>query len=102
MHVDGASWSSESGVGLLLESPAGEQLEQSIRMRFPASNNETEYEAILSGLGLANALKASKVKVQSNSQLIVGQIRIRGQRRTHGQVFAKSTRIFEPARGVGH
>lgn len=30
LHVDEASWSFESGVGLLLELPAGERLEQSI------------------------------------------------------------------------
>ena len=50
-------------------------MEQSIRLEFPASNNEAEYEAILSGLGLAITLNASKVKIHSDSQLIVGQIR---------------------------
>ncbi|KAL6348223.1 hypothetical protein AAG906_003089 [Vitis piasezkii] len=75
LHVDGASRSSGSGVGLLLKAPTGEQLEQSIRLEFPASNNEAEYEAILSGLGLAITLNASKVKIHSDSQLIVGQIR---------------------------
>lgn len=58
LHVDGASRSSGSGVGLLLESPTGEQLEQSIRLGFPASNNEAEYEAILSSLSLTIALFA--------------------------------------------
>ncbi|RVW25960.1 hypothetical protein CK203_098057 [Vitis vinifera] len=47
-----SSRSSGSGVGLLLQSPTGEHLEQSIRLGFPASNNEAEYEAILSGLDL--------------------------------------------------
>ena len=74
LHVDGASRLSGSGVGLLLESPTGERLEQSIHLGFPASNNEAEYEAILSGLGLAITLNASKVKIHSDSQLIVGQI----------------------------
>lgn len=58
LHIDGASRSSGLGVGLLLESPIGEQLEQSIRLGFPASNNEAEYEAILSSLSLAIALFA--------------------------------------------
>lgn len=49
-------------------------MEQSIRLGFPASNNETEYEAILSGLGLAITLNASKIKIHNDSQLIVGQI----------------------------
>nr|CAN72897.1 hypothetical protein VITISV_003776 [Vitis vinifera] len=46
MRVDGASRSSGSGVGLLLQSPTGEHLEQVIRLGFSASNNEAEYEAI--------------------------------------------------------
>ncbi|XP_034685658.1 uncharacterized protein LOC117914419 [Vitis riparia] len=74
LYVDGASRSSESGVGLLLKAPTGEQLEQSIRLDFPASNNEAEYEANLSGLNLATTLNASKVKIHSDSQLVVGQI----------------------------
>lgn len=75
LHVDGASQSSRLGVGLLLESPTEEQLEQSIRLRFSASNNEAEYEAILSSLSLAIALLASKIKIHSDSQLVVGHIR---------------------------
>ena len=47
---------------------------QSIRLDFPASNNEAEYEVILSGVGLAITLNASKVKIHSDSQLVVGQI----------------------------
>ena len=74
MHVDGAFRSFGSGVGLLLKTPIGERLEQSIRLDFPASNNEAEYEVILSGLGLATTLNASKVKIHNDSQLVVGQI----------------------------
>lgn len=74
LHVDGASRKSGSGVGLLLESPIGERLEQCIRLGFPASNNEAEYEAILSGLGLATTLCVSKVRIHSDSQLIMGQV----------------------------
>ncbi|RVW31692.1 hypothetical protein CK203_103248 [Vitis vinifera] len=74
LHVDGASRSSGSGVGLFLKAPTGERLGQSIRLDFPASNNEAEYEAILSGLELATTLNASKVKIHSDLQLVVGQI----------------------------
>nr|CAN82734.1 hypothetical protein VITISV_028708 [Vitis vinifera] len=64
LWVDGASRSSGSGVGLLLQSPTGEHLEQAIRMGFPASNNEAEYEAILSGL----------LRIYSDSQLVVRHV----------------------------
>ncbi|RVX22916.1 Transposon Ty3-I Gag-Pol polyprotein [Vitis vinifera] len=69
LRVDGASRSSGSGVGLL-QSPTGEHLEQAIRLGFSASNNEAEYEAILSGLDLALALSVSKLRIYSDSQLV--------------------------------
>ena len=74
LRVDGASRSSGSGVGLLLQSPTGEQLEQAIRLGFPASNNEAKYEAILSGLDLALALSVSKLQIYSDSQLVVRHV----------------------------
>ncbi|RVW82241.1 Transposon Ty3-I Gag-Pol polyprotein [Vitis vinifera] len=70
LGVNGASRSSGSGVGLLLQSPTGEHLEQAIRLGFSASNNEAEYEAILSGLDLALALSISKLRIYSDSQLV--------------------------------
>ncbi|KAL6319890.1 hypothetical protein AAG906_036962 [Vitis piasezkii] len=63
-----------SRVGLLLQSPTGEHLEQAIRLGFPASNNEAEYEAILSGLDLALALSVSKLRIYSDSQLVVRHV----------------------------
>ncbi|RVW89210.1 Retrovirus-related Pol polyprotein from transposon 17.6 [Vitis vinifera] len=71
LRVDGASRSSGSGVGLVLQSPTGEHLEQAIRLGFSASNNEAEYEAILSGLDLALALSVSKLRIYSDSQLVL-------------------------------
>ena len=72
--MDGASRSSRSRVGLLLQSLTGEHLEQAIRLGFPASNNEAEYEAILSGLNLALALSVTKLRVYSDSQLVVRHV----------------------------
>ncbi|RVX16026.1 hypothetical protein CK203_005787 [Vitis vinifera] len=40
----------------------------------PASNNEVEYEVILSGLDLALALSVSKLRVYSDSQLVVRHV----------------------------
>ncbi|KAL6335872.1 hypothetical protein AAG906_003497 [Vitis piasezkii] len=63
-----------SGVDLLLRSSIEEQLEQAIQLEFSTSNNETEYEAIMSGLNLALALSASKFEIYSDSQLVIGHI----------------------------
>ncbi|RVX18157.1 Transposon Ty3-I Gag-Pol polyprotein [Vitis vinifera] len=74
LRVDGASRSSGSGIGLLLQSPTGEHLEQAIRLGFSASNNEVEYEAILSGLDLTLALSVSKLRIYNDSQLVVRHV----------------------------
>ncbi|RVW17407.1 hypothetical protein CK203_094155 [Vitis vinifera] len=58
----------------LIQSPTGEHLEQAIRLGFSASNNEAEYEAILSGLDLALALSVSKLRIYSDSQLVVRHV----------------------------
>ena len=49
-------------------------MEQVIRLEFSTSNNETEYEAILSGLNLTLALSASKLEICNDSQLVVRHI----------------------------
>ena len=81
-RVDGASRSSGSGVRLLLQSPTGEQLEQAIRLGFPASNNEAKYEAILSGLDLTLVLFVSKLQVYNDSQLVVRHVQEEYEPRT--------------------
>ena len=59
---------------MLLISPDGEIIEQSIRLGFKASNNEAEYEALITGLKLAvAAAEADEVIVFCDSQLIVNQ-----------------------------
>ena len=74
LHVDWASRVLGSEIGLLLQSPIGEQIEQAIRLGFPTSNNEAKYEAILDGLDLALTLSATKLEIYNDSQLIIGQI----------------------------
>nr|CAN66354.1 hypothetical protein VITISV_004958 [Vitis vinifera] len=73
-HHESTSRSSGSRVGLLLQSPTGEHLEQAIRLGFSTSNNEAEYEVILSGLDLALALSVSKLRIYSDSQLVVRHV----------------------------
>ena len=46
-----------------------------VRLRFPATNNEAEYKAILLGLRISNALRAKNISLRSDSQLVVGRVR---------------------------
>ena len=72
--MDGASRHTGVGVGLQLKAPIREKVEQAIRLDFPTSNNETEYEAILAGVDLAQFVSSKKLLIRSNSQLVVGQV----------------------------
>ena len=56
--VDEASNSQGSGAGVVLVSPEGLVLEQAVRLKFSASNNEAKYEALLIGLKTAEKLGA--------------------------------------------
>ncbi|XP_071695590.1 uncharacterized protein [Rutidosis leptorrhynchoides] len=50
LHTDGASSEEGTGAGLVLTSPDGEEYTYALKFCFYASNNEAEYEALLSGL----------------------------------------------------
>ena len=70
--VDGASRQTGAGVRLQLKAPIGEMIEHAIRLDFPSSNNETEYEPILAGNDLAASVSSKKIIIRSDSQLVVG------------------------------
>ena len=72
--VDGASRQTGVGIGLQLTSPTRERIEQEVQLGFSATNNESEYEAMVAGLELALAMGADNLSVQSDSQLVVGQV----------------------------
>ena len=74
LSVDGATNAQGSGVGLILTSPEGIDIEYALRFGFQASNNEAEYEAVIAGLNLAHSLEIDQLEVCSNSQLVVRQI----------------------------
>ena len=72
--MDDASRKMGAGVGLQLKAPTGERIEQAIRLDFLASNNEAEYEAILASIDLAISVSSKEIIIQSDSQLVVGQV----------------------------
>lgn len=52
--------------------PKGYELEYVIRFEFKETNNEVEYKAMLAGLCLTHALGTKRVRVNNDSQLVVG------------------------------
>ena len=74
LSVDGAANAQGSGVGLILTSPEGIDIEYALRFGFQASNNEAEYGAVKAGLNLAYSMEVDQLEVCSDSQLVVRQI----------------------------
>ena len=63
------------GVGVVVTVPDGEVLKYRVQLKFLATNNEAEYEGILTGLRIGKALRAKNLFIQSDSKLIIGQIK---------------------------
>ncbi|XP_074337054.1 uncharacterized protein LOC141674236 [Apium graveolens] len=74
LFVHGSPTSDSSGASVLLISPEGFEIKQSIRFNFPSTKNYSEYEAFLAGLRLPKALQVQHLKAHSDSQLIVNQV----------------------------
>ena len=74
LRIDGSSNMNGSGVCIVLESPTGEKVNYALRLEFPVSNNEAEYEALLSRLHLAEEKRVEQIRIYNDSQLVVNQI----------------------------
>ena len=74
LSVDEASRQTGAGISLQLTSLTGERIEHAVRLGFSATNNESEYEAMIVGLKLALAMGANNLSVQSDSQLVVDML----------------------------
>ncbi|XP_020417963.1 uncharacterized protein LOC109948679 [Prunus persica] len=75
LHVDGSANQQGCGAGLVLTTLEGLKIEYALRFNFRTSNNEAEYEALLVGLRLAKSMSAKQIRIHSDSQLIVNQVK---------------------------
>ena len=94
IQTDGLSAQKRGGVGVVITTPDGEILKYGVQLRFPATNNEAEYEGILTGLRLGRALGAKNLLIQSDSKLVVEQIK--------GKYKAKEERMQKYLRLTRH
>jgi dsDNA-binding SOS-regulon protein len=56
VSIDGSSTRDSGGVGVVLKSPEGDTIKQAVRLQYPTTNNEAEYEALLARLKMAKTL----------------------------------------------
>ncbi|XP_071687611.1 uncharacterized protein [Rutidosis leptorrhynchoides] len=73
MHTDGACGPEGAGEGVVIKSPEGEEYTFAMRFSFPVTNNEAEYEALLSGMRVAKYLEVKELSVYVDSQLVANQ-----------------------------
>ena len=59
---------------MIIQTPKGDKIECMIRLDFPTTNNEAEYEALVAGLDLAKAAGAENMIMHCDSQEIMSQI----------------------------
>jgi ribonuclease HI len=74
LHTDGASNVEGAGACLILVNPEGIELIYALLFNFKTSNSETEYEAHLAGLHLAQDLKVKNLKAHVDSLLVENQV----------------------------
>ncbi|KAL0319811.1 UNVERIFIED_CONTAM: hypothetical protein Sradi_5242600 [Sesamum radiatum] len=75
LHVDGSSTIQGCGASIVITSPQAKDLEFAVKFDFKASNNETEYEALMTGMKMTYEAGARHLTAYSNSQLVVKQVK---------------------------
>ncbi|XP_071739243.1 uncharacterized protein [Rutidosis leptorrhynchoides] len=73
MHTDGACGPEGAGAGIVLKSPEGVEYTFALRFSFPVTNNEAEYEALLSGMRVEKYLDVKELSIYVDSQLVTNQ-----------------------------
>ena len=85
MYVDKAANQRGSEVGLVVVSLEGVIIEKSLRLGFSATNNEAEYEALLTGMVMVQKMGGRVVELFSNSRLVASQVK--------GELEARDSRM---------
>ena len=75
IQVNGSLAQKRRGVGIIIITPEKEMLKNEVQLKFLATNNEAKYEGILTGLRLGKAFGARNLLIQSDSKLVIGQIK---------------------------
>ena len=94
IQTDGSSVQKRGGVGVVITTPDGEILKYGVQLKFSATNNEAEYEGILTRLRLGKALGVKNLLVQNDLKLVIGQIK--------GEYEAKEERMQKYLRLMKH
>ncbi|KAK1562785.1 hypothetical protein Q3G72_017018 [Acer saccharum] len=86
LRVDGSSNTHGNGAGVVVSTPEEDSVECALRFDFKATNNQVEYEALITGLRVCIALGADKVEIFHDSQVIVNQVLYEYQARDESMI----------------
>ena len=95
LHVDGSRNIRGPWVGIVLTSPTGNTASRAVRCNFKATNNESEYEALIAGLTLAHQMGAENIHVFDDSQLIINQVQGEYQAKDDIHYLAVAQRLIK-------
>ena len=70
IYTDGSSNRRAGGANVVIQTPKGDKIQCMIRLDFPTTNNEAEYEALVVGLDLAKAAGVENMVVHCDSQVV--------------------------------
>ena len=74
IHTNGSLNQRLDGADVVIQTPEGDKIKCMIRLDFPTTNNEAEYEALVTSLYLARAAGAENMIMHCDSQVITSQI----------------------------
>jgi hypothetical protein len=74
MIFDGSKMLGGLGAGVIFTCPKGDKLQYVLQIHFHASNNITEYEALVHGLNLAKEIGIRRILCFGDSDLVVHQV----------------------------
>jgi ribonuclease HI len=74
MYFDGSLNLEGAGVGVLFISPQGDHLKYVLQIHYKASNNSTEYEALIHGLRIVVSLGIKRLITYGNSKVFIDQV----------------------------
>jgi ribonuclease HI len=75
LFFDGSARQQVGGARVVLIDPNGYQVKYMVHLEFKATNNMTEYEALIFGLSATLSLRIRRLLVKGDSQLIIKQVR---------------------------
>jgi ribonuclease HI len=72
--VEGSSAGGRCGAGIVLRGPNREEFRYALKFGFAVTNNEAEYEAVLSAMEISREMGITNLEIRSDSRVVVEQV----------------------------